>query len=330
MDAGMRRWLAISTLAVIVLLTLCVQLLAAKTEDKPSGESKARTVVARVNGQPIYEDQMTPQIQARLRRLRRLGGGNPSDEVMKSLKEKVLERLIAVELLYQASKNLQIPDIDQRIDKQMQEMRKRHASGLKEMSDEELRESIRRQIYVQEYLQVNGLTEPEVPEKEIREYYDENKQAFASMGSYRARHILRTVAADATPEEKEEARRQIEEARRLILEGRPFAEVAREYSQCNSAQAGGDLGTREKGFMPPEFEAVAFSIEPGKLSDVVETKFGYHILEVLERTPEGTVPPYEQVRDFIARFLQKEASPKKTSDHVQHLREKAKIEVFLE
>ena len=143
------------------------------------------------------------------------------------------------------------------------------------------------------------------------------------------RHILRTVAADATPEEKEAARRKIEEARRLILEGRPFAEVAKEYSQCKSAQSGGDLGPREKGFMPPEFEAVAFSIEIGKLSDVIETKFGYHILEVIERTPEGTVSPYEQVRDFIGRFLQKEAAPKLINDHVRHLREAAKIEVFL-
>jgi len=329
MAAGMHRWLAILNVAVIAALTLSVRSLAAKTEDKPSGEAQARTVVARVNGQPVYEDQLTPQIQARLRRLRRFGGGNPSEEVMKSLKEKVLERLVGVELLYQASKDLKIPDIDQRIDKQMEEMRKRHASGLKEMSDEELRESTRRQIYVQEYLRVNGLAEPDVPEKEIRQYYEENKQAFASRGLFHARHILRTVAADAKPEEKEEARRKIEEARRLIMEGRPFAEVAKEYSQCNSAQTGGDLGPREKGFMPPEFEAVAFSIELGKLSDVVETKFGYHILEVLERTPEGTVASYEQVRDFIARFLQKEASPKKTSDHVQHLREKAKIEVSL-
>jgi peptidyl-prolyl cis-trans isomerase C len=329
MEAGMRRWYLIPLLAMIAGMIVPVQDLGAATEEKPSGGVQAGTVVARVNGQPIYEDQMTPHIQARLRKLKRLGGGNPSEEVMKSLKERVLEKLISVELLYQASQGLQIPDVNQRIDKQMEEMRKRHASGLKQMSDAELRESVRRQIYVEEYLRINGLADPEIPEAEIRKFYDENKQSFSSRGYVHARHILRAVAEDAKPEEKAEARRKIEEARRLIVEGRPFAEVAKEYSQCNSASGGGDLGPREKGYMPPEFDAVAFSIEVGKLSDVFETRFGYHILEVLERTPEGTVASYEQVRDFIAKFLQKEASPKKTSDHLRHLREKAKIEVFL-
>jgi len=319
----------ITLLTVVAHLTQVPQALPALAVDEPSSETKTRTVVARVNGQPIYEDQLTLQIQARLRSVRKLGGGNPSEEAMKNLKENALERLIAAELLYQASRSLEIPDLDKRIDKTMDAMRKRHTSGLKGMSDEEVREFIRRRVYTQEYLRVNGLTEPEIPEKEIREYYEENKQAFASPGSVHVRHILRTVAADAKPEEKEEARRQIEEARRLILEGRPFAEVAKEYSQCNSAQSGGDLGPREKGYMPPEFEAVAFSVEIGKLSEVVETKFGYHILEVIERTPEGTVAPYEQVRDFIARFLQKQSAPKKTSDHVRRLREAAEIEVFL-
>jgi len=283
-----------------------------------------------VNGQPIYEDQLTPQVKAELRKFKKFGARQPPEELMKRLREKALERLIAMELLYQASKDLQIPDIDQKVEKKMEQMRKRHASGLKNMSEQELRESVRRQIYVHEYLLKNDLSDPEIPETEIRDYYEENKQAFASRGYVHTRHILCTVAADATPEEKQQARRQIEEARRLILEGKPFAEVAKKYSQCNSAQTGGDLGPREKGYMPPEFDAVAFSIEIGKTSDIVETKFGYHILEVIERTPEGTVASYEQVRDFIARFLQKQSSPKKTSEHVRHLREAAKIEVFSE
>ena len=330
MKAGMRRWYLIPLLAMIAGMVFPVQDLGAATEEKPSGEVQAGTVVARVNGQPIYQERLAPQVQAELRRFKKFNTQKPPEDLIKTLSEKALQRVIAVELLYQASKNLDIPDIDERISKKMEEMRHRHASGLKDMSDEEIRESIRRQIYVQEYLLVNGLAEPAVPEEEIREYYEKNKQAFASKGSYRARHILRTVPADATPEEKAEARRQIEEARRLILEGRPFAEVASEYSQCNTASAGGDLGPREKGYMPPEFEAVAFSIEPGKLSDVVETKFGYHILEVLERTPEGSVPSYEDTREFITKFLQREHSRKKMDDRIRQLREKATIEVFLQ
>jgi len=329
MAAGVRRWFPITLLAVVTYGTQFARALPASAEDRPTSELKTRTVVARVNGQAIYQDELSLQVQKELRKFRKFETQEPPADLVKRLSEKALERLIAVELLYQASRTFEIPDIDQRIDKKAEAMRKGHASGQKETSDPAFRESVRRQIYVHEYLQVKGLADPEIPEQEIRDYYEENKQAFASRGYVHARHILRTVAADAKPEEREEARHQIEEARRLVLEGRPFAEVAKKYSQCNSAQTGGDLGPREKGYMPPEFDAVAFSIEKGKLSDVVETKFGYHILEVLERTPEGTVSPYEQVRDLIARFLKKQAAPKKTSEHVRHLREKAKIEVFL-
>jgi peptidyl-prolyl cis-trans isomerase C len=329
MAAGLRRWLSIPLMAMIAAIILPVQDLDAAPEKEPPGAEQADTVVARVNGQPIYQDRLAPQVQAELRRFRKFGAQKPPEELLKTLNEKALGRMITVELLYQASKNLEIPDVDERISKTMDEMRHRHASGLKDMSEAEIRESVRRQIYIQEYLVKNGLADPQIPETEIREYYEKNKKSFASTGSYRARHILRIVSADAKPEEREEARRQIEEARRLIVEGKPFAEVAREYSQCNTASAGGDLGPREKGYMPPEFEAVAFSIEPGKLSDIVETKFGFHILEVLERTPEGTVPSYEDARDFLTKFLKKERSREKIDRHVQQLRENAKIEVFL-
>jgi len=323
------RWLVVPIVVLITATSLLAQALPPSAEIPISPEARDRTVVAKVNGQPLYEDQLTPQVQADLRKFKKFGARKPSEELMKRLKEKALQRLIAAELLYQASKDLQIPDIDQRVEKSVREMRKRHASGLTSMSDEEVRESAKRQIYIEEYLLKNGLADPDIPEAEIRDYYEENKQGFASRGSFRARHILRTVASDAKPEEKEEARRKIEEARRLILEGRPFAEVAKEYSQCNTAQSGGDLGPREKGYMPPEFDAVAFSIELGKTSDIVETRFGYHIIEVLERTPEGTVPSYEEMRDFLAKFLKKQASPKKVDEHVRKLRETAKIEVFL-
>jgi peptidyl-prolyl cis-trans isomerase C len=330
MKSGKSRWLAIPLAALIVAAIQTTQPLAASTGPETTAEAKNSAVVARVNGQPIYEDQLTPQVQADLRKFKKFGAREPSEELMQRLKAKALDRLISLELLYQASENLEISEVDQKIEKKMGEMKSRHASGLKTMSEPEIKESIRRQIYIQEYLLKNDLADPEIPESEVRDYYEETKQGLASMGNIRTRHILRTVAADAKPEEKQEAYRKIVEARRLILEGRPFAEVAKEYSQCNTASAGGDLGPRDKGYMPPEFDAVAFSIEAGKTSDIIETKFGYHIIEVIERTPEGAVPSYEDVRDFLAKFLKKQSAPKKTSEHVVHLRETAEIEVFLQ
>ena len=319
-------------LAVAVIAATIVpgHILANDPEGGPKAQAKARVVVARVNGEPIYEDQMTPQVNTQLKKFKKFGAQETSPDLLKRLQEKALENLIDTELLYQASKKtVLIPDIDEKVDQKMADMKKFHSMGLKKMTDEEVRESVRRQIYVKEYLNKQGLSDPKIPEAEVRKYYEENKQAFASKGSVNVRHILCKVPEGATPEQKKDARAKIEEARRRILKGEPFAEIAKKYSECNSAPSGGDLGRVEKGYMPPEFDAVAFSIEKGKLSESIETKFGYHILEVTERVPEGSVPPYEELSDFMVKHLKGEASRKETDDHVKALREKATIERFL-
>jgi parvulin-like peptidyl-prolyl isomerase len=64
--------------------------------------------------------------------------------------------------------------------------------------------------------------------------------------------------------------------------GADFAAKARELSQCPSGRQGGDLGRFGRGQMVPEFDKVAFSLQPGELSGVVKTKFGYHVLKRLE------------------------------------------------
>lgn len=295
-----------------------------------SPQASARVVIARVNGQPIYEDQLAPLVNAQLRKFRKFGARESNERFIKRLREKALDNLVQTELLYQAGrKSIQIPNLEERIHKKMAEMMTFHTSGLKNLTDEDLRESISRQIFVNEYLVKSGLSDPEIPEAQIREYYEKNKQSFATKESATVRHILLKVAEDVSPQEDEEAVRQIGEARRRILKGEPFGEVAQKYSQCNTASAGGELGRIQRGYMPPEFEAVTFSIEVGKVSDIIRTKFGYHILQVTERTPDGFVPPYEQLKDFIAKFLKGEESRKKKEAHLRFLREKAEIVSFL-
>lgn len=80
--------------------------------------------------------------------------------------------------------------------------------------------------------------------------------------------------------------------------------------------------------MPEEFEKVAFDLKKGAMSDPVETKFGYHIIKVFEKTPAG-VAPYHEVKDFIRKFFQMEESKKKLAEHIAELKKKAKIEILL-
>ena len=88
-----------------------------------------------------------------------------------------------------------------------------------------------------------------------------------------------------TPAEKLAVRNELEEYRKKILSGEgDFAVYAALYSKDpSSAKKGGELGFFERGTMVPEFEAAAFTLKPGEISPVIETKFGFHILQLIER-----------------------------------------------
>jgi peptidyl-prolyl cis-trans isomerase SurA len=87
------------------------------------------------------------------------------------------------------------------------------------------------------------------------------------------------------PEEKAKARTKIDELRRRVVEnGEDFAVLAKKYSDdTGSGSAGGDLGWQKRGTFVPEFEAMAYKLEKGQTSPIIETEFGYHFMQLLER-----------------------------------------------
>ena len=99
----------------------------------------------------------------------------------------------------------------------------------------------------------------------------------------RARHVLVMYSGSMRAPEnitrtKEEAQARIQECLARCQKGEKFEELAQEYSDCPSSQRGGDLGEFPTGDMAPEFDEAAFACEVGKVTDVVETPFGYHII----------------------------------------------------
>ena len=96
-----------------------------------------------------------------------------------------------------------------------------------------------------------------------------------------ASHILLMYAGSersSATRSKEEAETQIADVGQQLGGGADFAALAREHSDCSSAQAGGDLGGFGRGQMVKAFEDAAFGLEVGGTSDVIETPFGFHII----------------------------------------------------
>lgn len=320
-----RRVLAATTLFLLAgLFTAGEHTSASETvprEAQKAGPSdETRSVAARVNGRPVYDDNVDRLAEMNFSKLRRFASDKPTPDLLNDLRKGALQELIAVELLVQAGETLKLPDIDARVKTRLG---KGHAAAPDEA---EAQDNVRRSILVDEYLKHAGVTDPEILESEIRAYYDTNKEHYRRTETVHVRHILVRVRNGTDADEKAVARRKIEKARDEIRGGKDFSEAAREYSEDNAASFGGDIGYRERGFMPEAFDAVAFSIEKNRLSDVIETPFGYHILEVLDRIPAG-IPGYGELRDFFEKYLRMEASRRQKAALIDLLRAQARIEI---
>jgi len=127
----------------------------------------------------------------------------------------------------------------------------------------------------------------EVSEQDARAYYESHKDDYKT----EERASLDYVAFSKEPTDKDWdlIRLEIVEVKRLVDQGEDFADLAKGYSEDNTAQNGGDLGWFERGRMVPEFDAAAFALQPGQVSEPVRTKFGWHLIKVEGRKMEKGV-----------------------------------------
>ena len=138
-----------------------------------------------------------------------------------------------------------------------------------------------------------------VTPKEIEAYYQDHKDEFTEPPRVHARHILISTS-ERSPEE---AYKRAQEVLKKLHEGADFAQLAAEYSDDpGSRTQGGDLGWFTRGRMVKTFEDACFAARVGAVVGPIQTEFGYHIIEVLEKDPGG-LKPLEAVRDTIREKL---------------------------
>ena len=121
-----------------------------------------------------------------------------------------------------------------------------------------------------------------ITDKEISDFYKKNQDKFKKPESVHARHLLVAKVPGDTDKIKAEKKAKAEELRKQLVAGADFADLAKKNSDCPSKQNGGDLGTFARGQMVKPFEDAAFSQEKNAIGPVVETDFGFHIIQVLE------------------------------------------------
>ncbi len=318
-------WRLLTVLALIALVS------PAYAAESQSADQK----VAVVNGTIIKQAELDSEMNRYLARLQRTGRF-PNDLELREIKKQVLENLIARELLYQESQKKGIKVDQKQVDAQLTALKDRFPSeaefnnALKRvnLTEADLRFRFERDLAIRELLdgQIGGKVA--VSNKESRAYYDGNLENFKKPEQVRASHILIKVDPGAEEAKKAEARTKIELVQTKLKKGEDFGALAKEYSEGPTGPKGGDLGFFGRGQMVKPFEEAAFTMKPGQVSGMVETRFGYHLIMVTDRTPEGIVP-YEEAKERLEQFLKQQKVQAAIAEYVETLKAQAKIERFL-
>lgn len=249
-------------------------------------------------------------------------------ERMEELRRQTLNELITQKVLLVKAKEDSIEVNDRQIDALLEEQIGRMVRQLgSERRVEEYFGSSLKQIRrefrpeVEERLMVQRLRERkdfevQITRREVEEFYRTYRDSLPEVKrAVRISHILMSVQPN--PNAAEGAREKAEALLARLRKGEDFATLARNHSEDpGSAKNGGDLGTLERGDLVREFEEVAFALEPGEISGAVRTQFGFHIIQLIEKTGEKIHP-----RHILIRLEESEADEQNTVAQLRDLRE---------
>lgn len=251
----------------------------------------AKTLVT-VNGKPITQaDVDTELMNATQGRFNQV----PADR-QAAFRQQVLQQLIGKELIYDDAKKSGIINSKE----YKQEYKK-------------LEQRMKKELAIQVW-QKKLLDSIKISNKELKDYYNKNKEEFNEKESVHARHILVKT--------EDEAKKIISQLKSLSGEKlkTKFIELAKKYSTGPSGSKGGDLGYFSKGQMVPAFNDKVFSMKKGQVTlKPVKTQFGYHVIYVEDKKPSMT-RSFNEVKEFIEQRLKMEkfkAVMKKKMDELQ-------------
>lgn len=304
-----------------------------------SGTKDPNAVAATVNGEEIT----LGQLEFMLRMNKSSVEASMTDESMweqeiedgvtyrDKFKELMIDQMVNTALIAQAAEKDGLKPSDKEVESSYNELRttinsdedlKKSAEELG-VTDEFLKSQAKTNLLIQAY-QNKFNEETKVSESEMEKYYEENKDSY-KVDEVEASHILIKTTDDdgnaMSDAEKKKAKAKAEKILKEVKNGGDFAELAKKYSEDpGSAENGGSLGTFGKGQMVEPFEEAAFSMEPGEISDLVETDYGYHIIKVTDKINETT--SYEEAKDGIKTQLLNNMYGEK----IEELQKDAKIE----
>jgi len=247
---------------------------------------------------------------------------------------KVIENMIIETLLTDAVEKQGITVNDKELDGALSKIKASVPLGVgfqeflkeKGMSEQDLRKMLSQDLRIRKLLEsrFTGLSSPS--DEKMSAFYKENPEKFQTPENVEVRHILVSVKEGDSETAKAEKMKRAEEIRQKLIakNGNNFEEIAVAMSDCPSKSKGGMLGKVAKGQTVKPFEDAAFSQKKGEIGPVVETVFGYHVIEVLKHNKETTLS-FVEVKESISDYLLAQKRQDLIKEYIDSLKTQASI-----
>ena len=299
-------------------------------ETQPAKDQK----VAAINGTIITGQDVARKV-AELKENFARQGRMISDEQLPDFRKYVINGMIEEEILFQDSQAKKIKVDQDAVKEALGNIRKGFPSeaefdkalATNNMTQADLKQRISRDYAIRQLIDTQIADKVQITDQEGKSFYKDHPDYFKTPEQVKASHILVKLDENANESDQTKAQTEIKDIQKQLKDGKVFSDLAREHSDCPSKEKGGDLGFFGRGQMVGPFEDAAFSLKVGETSDIVKTKFGYHLIKVTEKQSGGTVS-YADSKEKIMNHLKREKVNENTSAYIEKLKQNAKIEMF--
>lgn len=307
----------------------------------PDAKSVATTpltpasIIAQVDNVTFTKGQLDAEVK---KSLSALSDNIPPDrlaEAKQKIRRQIVDDFIVRTLLVKEVNRLKITANDQEIHAAINDLRASLPANVtmddmlkkRGLTMERLRQEVSLGIRINKLVASQPVAKVKPTDKEITAFYKSNRDKFKMPEMVHARHILiaKTAGEDAAARAKKKEKAEF--LRKQLIDGADFAETAKAHSDCPSKNNGGDLGSFPKGQMVKPFDEAAFKQKKNEIGPVVQTDFGYHIIQVLDHTKAKTQPLDKPVKEKISAFLVQQKRYGAFNDLMNQLKSKANIVV---
>lgn len=297
-------------------------------------------VIAKGKGVEVKRSQLDEGFVAYKANAAARGQAVPEDK-RETIEKKILDRLITVQILVKKATSGDRAKGKEKAQKFLADARKQAPSeeafqrqlAAVGMSPQKFQAELVERATVEEVLEREITSKVTIPDAATRKFYDENPSKFEKPEMVRVAHILLATIDTETRKELPEAvaRQKRETIDRLLTRaraGEDFAKLAKEFSEDKGTKDKGGELTFPRGMIGAvEFESAAFSLGVNQISEVITSKFGFHILKVLEKIPSKMLP-YNEVSERIREALLQQEVQKQLPDYLAKLKKDAGVEIL--